>query len=350
MLPYIRHHNGLLKLAVDRIQDIHRPQALMRPHSQRVLMLPALDLFEPFFCIAAFYILLHLHDRFFRVRYDGHIHGNISGNGCGIDIDMDDLRIGRKGMELSGDPVIEPGADGKQQIALAHRHIGRIGAVHSQIADEQRMVCGDRPPSHDRGNHRHTSLIHHLREYLVGLCDIYASPCQEQGPLCFMQHLQGTLELSDMDIGIGLVAADIHILGIIRASQLRHHVLGQIDQHRSRPACPCDIKSFLDDPAQIRPVADGHTVLCDASCDPHNVHFLKRVISDEMARHLPCKAYQRHTVIIGRCQSCHQIGGPRSAGDQTDPGPSRGPCISVRLMHQRLLMPGKDHPDITLPV
>lgn len=40
---------------------------------------------------------------------------DIPGNGGRVDIDMDDFRVGSEGMELSGDPVVKAGTDGKER-------------------------------------------------------------------------------------------------------------------------------------------------------------------------------------------------------------------------------------------
>ncbi len=66
----------------------------------------------------------------FAVSDDGKIDSHIFADRSGIDIDVDDLGLGSKGLDLARDPVIETGPDGNQEIGLHHRHIGPIGSVH----------------------------------------------------------------------------------------------------------------------------------------------------------------------------------------------------------------------------
>ena len=50
---------------------------------------------------------------------------DIPGNGGRVDIDMDDFRVGSEGMELSGDPVVKAGTDGKDVLSPDPRPYGR---------------------------------------------------------------------------------------------------------------------------------------------------------------------------------------------------------------------------------
>ena len=57
---------------------------------------------------------------------------DVSRDRSGVYVDVDDLRVRGKFMQLSGDTVIETCSDREQQIALADCHIRRIRAVHAK--------------------------------------------------------------------------------------------------------------------------------------------------------------------------------------------------------------------------
>ena len=48
---------------------------------------------------------------------------DISGNGSGVNIDVDDLCMWGKFMELACDTVVKTGSDRKQEIAVADSHV-----------------------------------------------------------------------------------------------------------------------------------------------------------------------------------------------------------------------------------
>ena len=261
---------------------------------------------------------------------------------------MYDLRVRRKCMKLSGDAVIKPGSDGEQEIALTHRHIRRVLAVHTQVADVERVICRNRAAAHDCGHHRHICLIHHFRKHLVRAGDIHAAACQEQRFLRLLQHLKGTFELSHVDACIRLIAADVHGFRIFRAAQFAHHIFGQVNEHRSRASCPGDVECLFDDPPQVRAVPHCHAVLCNAAGDADDIHFLEGIISDQVSRHLTCKTYEGHTVIIRRRKTRNQVRRPRSAGHQTHAHFAGRPRIGVRLVDQRLLVARQDDLNVVL--
>ena len=81
----------------------------------------------------------------FAVAHDGKIDPHILADGSGIDIDMDDLCVGSKGLDLPGHPIIKTSSDGDEEIGFHHGHIGPIGSVHSQHSQEREDDC---PESH----------------------------------------------------------------------------------------------------------------------------------------------------------------------------------------------------------
>ena len=350
VLPHVSKNDSLVEQPVDGVQHIFWRHNGTGLHGQRMLLLPLLYLGSPPFRLTGRHILQHLGHRFFGVRHDGHVYLHVLGNGRRVDINVHDLGMRREGMELPGDPVIEPCSDGEQKVTFIHRHIAGISTVHSQVADIKRMICGNGPPAHNGGHHRDVGLLHHLCEFRPGMGDIDAAPRQEQRLLRLAQHLDGPLQLADMYMGVRLVAPDIYVRGILPVSQFRHHVLGKIHQHRSRSSGAGDIEGLLQDPSQVFSSSYGNSVLGDTPGDPYDIYFLEGVVSDQMAGHLSGKAHQGHAVIIGSGQPGHQVGRSRSAGHQTDSHLACGSGIGVRLMDQGDLLPGQDHLDPVLPV
>ena len=66
-----------------------------------------------------------------------------------------------------------------------------------------------------------------------------------------------------------------------------------------------------------------HSVFGDASCNSYNVDLLECVISNQMPRHLSCKTYKRHTVIVCRGKTGYQVRRSGSACYKADPDLAR---------------------------
>ena len=56
----------------------------------------------------------------------------------GIDIHVNDAGVAGEGLELAGDAIVEAGAEGDEEVAFGHPHVGGVAAVHAGHADEVR--------------------------------------------------------------------------------------------------------------------------------------------------------------------------------------------------------------------
>src|SRR3712207_7780917 len=55
----------------------------------------------------------------------------------GVDVDVDDLGLGGERRHLAGDPVVEAGAEGDEQIGALHGGDRGVVAVHARHAQAQ---------------------------------------------------------------------------------------------------------------------------------------------------------------------------------------------------------------------
>jgi hypothetical protein len=62
---------------------------------------------------------------------------------------MDDLGLRTKMSDLAGHPVIKARTHRDQHIAMMHRHIGLIGAVHTEHPDKLRIGARISPKPHE---------------------------------------------------------------------------------------------------------------------------------------------------------------------------------------------------------
>ena len=205
------------------------------------------------------------------------------------------------------------------------------------------MISRDGSAPHNRCHYRNFCPIYNLCKYFSRTGDIHASAHKEQRLLSLSEHLDRALQLPDMNVCIRFIATNIHFLRIFITAQFSHHILRKVYQHRSRSSTSRNIECFFYDSSKILSISNRHTILCNTSCNPYNINFLKSIISYEMSCHLPRKADKRYTVIIRSCKPCHKICCTRAAGHQADaylPGRS---CISIRFMYQGNLLPWKNN-------
>ena len=78
------------------------------------------------------------------------------------------LASGAKRRDLAGDPVVEAGAEGDQQVGLLHRRDRRGVAVHAGHAEAQRVVVGERAAGHQRRDDVDVGQLGQLAQRLGG--------------------------------------------------------------------------------------------------------------------------------------------------------------------------------------
>ena len=72
----------------------------------------------------------------------------------GIDIDVDLLGARRERIEAAGDAVVEARADVDHHVAIVHRHVGFVGAVHAEHAEPLLVGGGIGAEAHQRRGDR----------------------------------------------------------------------------------------------------------------------------------------------------------------------------------------------------
>ena len=125
-------------------------------------------------------------------------------------------------------------------------------------------------------------------------------------------------------------------------------VLRQIDNHRARPPAARDVERLVHHPRQVFRPLDQVVVLGRRPGDPGRVRLLEGVVADQMRRHLPGQAHDRHAVHQRIDQPGDRIGRPRPARHQHHANPAGAPRIAFRRMHRRLLVPDQDVTDAVL--
>ena len=80
----------------------------------------------------------------------------------GVDVGVDDVAPGAN-VEVAGDPVVEPGAQADDQIALLQPRDGGDGAVHARHAEVLRVAVGERTAGHQGRHDRDAGQLGQLR-------------------------------------------------------------------------------------------------------------------------------------------------------------------------------------------
>ena len=285
----------------------------------------------------------------------GDVHRHVLVDGRGVDVDLHLGRAVREIREPAGHAIVEAGAHRDHQIALGHCHVGFVGAVHAEHAEEERVGPRIAAEPHQRVGDGIARAPHQRRETLrrVGPCVDDAAPGIEEGTLGTRQQLDRALDRVRIGRALGPVGAMLQAVarcrtlgGVERLGH--HHVLRQVHDHGAGPAGASDVVGLADHLAEIVDILDEIVVLGAGASDPHRVGFLKRVVADHVGRHLPGQADDRDAVHQRIGEPGDAVGGARPRSDQNRAHLAGGARVAFRRVDRALLVPHQDVAQLVL--
>ena len=281
---------------------------------------------------------------------DRNVHPHILGDGRGVHVQVNDGGVGAELLDLAGDAVIEAGADGEEDIRLVHRHVGFVGAVHAEHAQEPRVRHGEGPQPHEGAGDGETRLLDQVAQGLGGLAQDDAAAGVEHRPLGLEQDVHSLLDLPRVPLQRRAVGAHLDVLGVVVGDLDLGvgDILGDIHEHRPRPARRRNVKGLADGQRQVMHILDQVVVLDPGAGDADRVHLLEGVTADHGGRHLPGQDHHGDGVHEGGGDAGDGIGGARARGDQGDATATGGAGVAIRAMGGGLLVTDQDVLDLVL--
>ncbi|MNZ52061.1 hypothetical protein D3C78_698950 [compost metagenome] len=282
-----------------------------------------------------------------EIRGDAHVGGAALAELGGIHIQVDHPGLGGELFQLAGHPIIEAGAHYQQQIALLHRIVGSLGAVHAEHAEIDGAVGIQRAYPLEGGDRRHAGDGGKVAQLLLSVGHAHSSPDVEHGALGSGQQGAGQGQLGRIE-GLWLLHRKQRALGR-HGGQL--HILGKIDEHRTRTPLGGDGEGFRQHPTQIGSIGHHEGVLGAGEGHAEHVDLLKRIGAHGGAGDLTADGDQGHGIEQRLRQAGHQVGGPRARGGDADPhltggagithGGQGGPLlVTAELMGQATVIQG----------
>ena len=169
------------------------------------------------------------------VGHDGDVDRHVLADRAGIQIDVHDSGLRRKGVQPAGDPVVEAGAHGNEQIAFGDRHVGGIAAVHAEHAQGELVGAGEAAQAHEGHGHGDPQPVGQSGQFGAGAGEHDAAAHIEHRSSGLEEGLAEPVDLPWVRDGMGLVGRHFdggffRVLDVVGCDD----VLGQIDQHRAR--------------------------------------------------------------------------------------------------------------------
>ena len=256
---------------------------------------------------------------------------------------MDFFGVRGKGVQPAGHPVVEPRPDSNDQVCIVHCQIGLIGAVHPEHAQKLLVAARIGPKPHKRERNRRAGqldkTIKLLRRLRAGID--HPATAIEYRFFCRSDHGDRFLDFVLFRFQTGLIGPVFDLRVIFIRPERHQNIFRQIDDDRAGPAAARHVERFMHDPRQVLDVLHKIIVLRARAGNASSVRFLKRIIADQMGRHLPGETDHRNTVHQRIGQPCHRVGCPRTRRHQHDADLAGRPGVSFGHVHRTAFLADK---------
>ncbi len=150
---------------------------------------------------------------------------------------MNLLGVGRVGRQVAGHPVVEPHAEGQQQIRLLDRCVDPGLAVHPHHPQVQGVAGRKAPQAEQCWGHRDICLFDELEQLFHGVGEQDPVSGEDERALGFGDQPRRALEFLGGRPQIRAVAGEPHRRSVqLKLDGFVLGVLGDIHQDRARPS------------------------------------------------------------------------------------------------------------------
>ena len=258
---------------------------------------------------------------------------------------MDDGRARRERGELAGDAVVEARADRDQHVALVHRPVRPLGAVHARPAEVELVRLRERALRHQRRDDRELPQLRERAKLVAGLGVDRPAADVEHGPLRVGDRLRRRSHLLRVHARGRAPAGQVDLVRIAEVELRLLDVARNVDEHRAAAPRAGDVERGLDRVRQLLHVLDEPRVLDDRDRDAGDVALLEGVGADQVRAHLPRDADERRRVHPGVGDRRHQVRRARPGGGERDADAARRARVALRHVAGALLVAGEHVPD-----
>ena len=252
--------------------------------------------------------------------------------------------MGAELRQLAGNPVVETGADGDDEVRLVHGHVGLVGAVHPQHAEIVRVGGRHRAEPHECLGNGETGLLHQLAQLVGGIALDDAAATVDHRALGLYHEIHGLANLLGMPLLHRPVGTHADLLRIVvgNAHARIGDILGNVHQHRAGTPGGGDIERLGKGLRDILHPLDEKIVLHAGTGDAGDVHLLEGVAADEGGGHLAGEHHHGNGIHVGSGDAGYRVGGARPRGHQRNAGLARGPRIAISGMGSGLFVAHQD--------
>jgi len=263
-----------------------------------------------------------------------------------VDVDVDDLGLRGELGGITGDAVVEAGADGDDETRVLQGMAGVGRAVHAGHSESQVLGFGEDALGKERVGDADVGLLRQLAHEVGGTGGDGPAAHVEDGLGGGVDLLGGEADQLGVALAGRGIAWDGLGFGLAPVTVAGADVEGDVDEHGAGASGACDVEGLAHDVGEIAGVLHQVAMLGDRHGDAEGVGLLEGVGPDVPGADLPGDGDERYGVHVGRGEPRDEVHRARAAGGHADADASGGSGVAVGGVHRALLMAGHDmaHP------
>ena len=212
-------------------------------------------------------------------------------------------RVLAKLVDLAGHAVVEPHAEGQQQVsALGHLPISALGVllelaadcpvggrrtVHAEPTQRKLVRLRKCAHTHDRAGDRDTGRGDKSAQRVAGIGADDAATHVEQRPLALLDQPDDLVEFQFASLAVlGIEPVDVHLVGEENLGTGLLDVFWHVDDHRTGPAAGGDLECLFHHSWDFVDVGNEVAVFHHRQGHAEKVRLLKRALANHRLRHL----------------------------------------------------------------
>src|SRR5690625_1028555 len=210
--------------------------------NKRIVALPLLNGVEPFiFTLFADFFNQDLKYSL-HIAYNRYISDAILPDFGWVDVDMNNLGIRSKSLQITRYTIVKASTACNEQIAFVYSPICIHRAVHAEHAEREWMVDWENTQAHQRHRCWQIGLFGKLPHFVLRPgCDRTTTNIKHR-PLGTCNHFSRLKYLANVPLVRRLITRHFRLFRVFEINFGDRHVPWQVNQHRSRPSRSRNVK------------------------------------------------------------------------------------------------------------
>ena len=161
--------------------------------------------------------------------------------------------------------------------------------MHAEHAQTQRMACGESAQAHQRTRRRQVQFLSQLDDFFMRARRDGSAADIQHRTFGFEHRRNRRANLFGARLRLRFVTAHLNRFRVAELYFLRGHVFRQVYENGAGASVRGDVKGFFDCRRKVSGVFNEVIVFGARARHACEVGFLKRIVADQMRRHLSRK-------------------------------------------------------------